>query len=156
GGMVEVKPQMPTHPGAFDAMHDDESMRHLTSEEKQARLRALKTAEEEMKKATERGEPVREEPRAKKAAPAAEPEVPAAPVEADNNNRKPSAAPVGKRAHHPVEDEGERVEKGKGGKLKLRGGEERRQSGKITVHQALSNIEENRMRSLASIRRARE
>jgi translation initiation factor IF-2 len=59
-------------------------------------------------------------------------------------------------ATQEVEEEGERADKGKVGKLKLRAGEERRSSGKITVQNALSNIEDQRMRSLASIRRQRE
>src|SRR5271169_5281652 len=56
GGMVEVKPQgAPTgfNTAALQSLHDDESMRHLTSEEKQSRLKALKIAEEEMKRVTE-------------------------------------------------------------------------------------------------------
>jgi translation initiation factor IF-2 len=63
--------------------------------------------------------------------------------------------PLGKTHHETPEEEAERIDKGKG-KLKLRGSEERRSSSKITVNQALSNIEEQRMRSLASIRRQRE
>src|ERR1700748_2127216 len=54
GGMVEVKGPGAAAgvPSQIDAMHEDESMRHLTPEERQARLKALKTAEEEMKQAT--------------------------------------------------------------------------------------------------------
>src|SRR5581483_3916563 len=69
GGMVEVKPQ--GAPAGFNAaslqsMQDDESMRHLTSEKKQARLKALKVAEEEMKRVTQ-NPPAREEERKTKA-----------------------------------------------------------------------------------------
>jgi translation initiation factor IF-2 len=46
--------------------------------------------------------------------------------------------------------------KEKAGKLKLRGGDDRRSSGKLTINQVLSNTEDQRVRSLASIRRARE
>src|SRR5271154_6560758 len=46
GGMVEVKPQgAPTgfnNAALQSSMQDDESMRHLTSEEKQARMKVLK------------------------------------------------------------------------------------------------------------------
>src|ERR1700722_4718527 len=49
GNMVEVKAQ-----GGFSTPGgDDDALRHLTPSEREARLKALKTAEEEMKKATE-------------------------------------------------------------------------------------------------------
>ncbi len=171
GGMVEVKPgATPFAPvmHTIESMNEDESMRHLTTEEKQSRLRVLKVAEEEMKKAAERAAAKREEElrNPKKAEPVAEPveapvEDPTAPLDpVAEANRKAGvtvapAKPVVKPHHPPVEEEAERVEKGKG-KLKLRVGEERRSSGKITVQNALSNIEDQRMRSLASIRRQRE
>lgn len=60
------------------------------------------------------------------------------------------------KTQHPALGVEDTEQKEKAGKLKLRGSEDRRSSGKITVHQALSNIEEQRVRSLASIRRARE
>src|SRR3954463_16431150 len=49
-GMVEVKPQAATgfNAAALEALRDEDT--HLTSDEKQARMKALKTAEEEMKK----------------------------------------------------------------------------------------------------------
>ncbi len=156
GGMVEVKPQQGAFtPGAMGSF-DDEAMRHLTAEEKQARLKALKIAEEEMKKVTERGE-TPSEPRRKVAKPEVQEPAAVTAPEVMPEPRKPGAVPAKTgKAHHPAEDEAERPEQKKGGKLKLRGGEERRSSGKITVHQALSNIEEQRMRSLASVRRQRE
>ena len=176
GGMVEVKANATG--GGFTApaepmFHDDESMRHLTNEEKQSRIKALKIAEEEMKKATERATLRREEelknaqaeaaagPKVVEAAPVedASPDAIAA-AEALEINKKLGivTAPVKPvvKPHHPVEEEGERADKNKVGKLKLRAGEERRSSGKITVQNALSNIEDQRMRSLASIRRQRE
>ena len=173
GGMVEVKAAQPGA-AAFTpatAFMDDESMRHLTNDEKQHRLKALKIAEEEMKKATERATPRREE-ELKKGEKADGPEpfvaetveekplVVEPKAELPDPNRKsgitvPLAKP-GVKAHHPIEEEGERADKGKAGKLKLRVGEERRSSGKITVQNALSNAEDQRMRSLASIRRQRE
>jgi len=165
GGMVEVKPQGGA--GGFSAAAmDDESLRHLTAEEKQARLRALKIAEEEMKRATERVTQQQEEEirrpkesqRELEAAPVVDMNLP--PVDMgfalDNGKKSAHAAKPAAKGHYPVEEEGERTEKGKPGKLKLRGSNERRSSGKITVQNALSNIEDQRMRSLASIRRARE
>ena len=172
-GMVEVKPAQPGA-SAFTpatAFMDDESMRHLTNDEKQHRLKALKIAEEEMKKATERAAQRREEelkkgekadgPEPFVAEPVEEkPAIIEAKAEIPDPNRKPGItvplAKAGVKPHHPIEEEGERADKNKSGKLKLRAGEERRSSGKITVQNALSNIEEQRMRSLASIRRQRE
>ncbi len=180
GGMVEVKQNAGGFTGR-NAAGDDESMRHLTQEERQVRLKVLKLAEEQMKAEAElaaqrreeekhlralKGESSTVEEKEKKSdvvIPAAsgivkpnKPEplvseakaqqsVPSAPSHKGNN----------KPLHHaPAIEEVEQKEKS--GKLKLRGGEDRRSSGKITVHQALSNIEEQRVRSLASIRRARE
>src|SRR5688572_1259175 len=58
GGMVEVKAQPggPTGstPPAIEQAMDDESIRHLTQDERQSRLRALKVAEEEMRRHSER------------------------------------------------------------------------------------------------------
>jgi len=171
-GMVEVKSQAGAgfNTATLESLHDDESMRHLTADEKQARMKALKVAEEEMRRATERAAQRREEeqknaPEETEATETKAPDVPAdglvlppIPLDVPDGPRKLgiTTAPLKAKAHHPGEEEGERADKGKSGKLKLRPGEERRQSGKITVHQALSNIEEQRMRSLASIRRQRE
>lgn len=182
GGMVEVKPAFaPTSTKASaPAAPEDEQLRHLTKDEREARLKALKLAEEQMRQA-----------RAKPAEPEVvdtEEEAPSAPSPAtkiyeDRPEASPSgivrpkklqentidksdvnlAAPAGAPAKNyksvPAvsSDVVEREEKaGKPGKLKLRGGDERRGSGKITVQQALSNIEESRVRSLASMRRQRE
>lgn len=183
GNMVEVKSgQVPPVAGkhAFtpENIQDDDAVRHLTNDERQARLKALKIAEEEMQRRTsERSAQVAEEIEpAQKAEespmPAAprsdivlsplltEKKTPAAMEAPPEPSKKPGAGaagkPVGKAIHHEPAEDAERADhKGKG-KLKLRGSEERRSSGKITVHQALSNIEEQRMRSLASIRRQRE
>jgi translation initiation factor IF-2 len=176
GGMVEVK-QVPGILGGRDAFADgDESMRHLTPEERQGRLKALKLAEEQMRIEAElaakrkeeeerqrvlKGDDAEEqitEPKPEVIIPApsgivtprkaAEPAV-------EEIKPQPAPKPNSKITHHaaPVE---EVEQKERSGKLKLRGAEDRRSSGKITVHQALSNIEDQRMRSLASIRRARE
>jgi translation initiation factor IF-2 len=186
GGMVEVKAQpgaTGTTPPTFEPAMDDESIRHLTQDERQARLKALKGAEEEMRRQSERQSTTKQEAEkafseatAKESIPAApRSDVVISPLVAEKEKKQAEAAaeaskkltisqppakpPVhGHKVTHNalIEEEGERsADKGKG-KLKLRGSEERRSSGKITVHQALSNIEEQRMRSMASIRRARE
>ena len=53
-GMVEVKPQSPEgfSASAANAAQEEEALRHLTPEERQSRLKALKIAEEQMKLAT--------------------------------------------------------------------------------------------------------
>jgi len=160
-GMVEVKHGA----GAAADTHDDDALRHLTAEEKQARLRVLKVAEEEMKRLAERAAQKKADTDSKQDeesdTDAALAEAPVnvnipTPKEIAGDTKKPGTLKPLTKSHHPVEEETERADKGKVGKLKLRGGEERRQSGKITVQNALSNVEEQRMRSLASIRRARE
>jgi len=170
GGMVEVKKQdnsglnAPLSTPGFD----DESMRHLTNEEKQSRLKALKFAEEEAKRQAEitaqrkeaaalAGEDEEEESDAAPVAPVAAANITIPlPKDIPVDSKKPNTLKSAVKPHHPVDEEAERTEKNKTGKLKLRVGEERRSSGKITVQNALSNIEEQRMRSMASIRRARE
>ncbi len=195
-GMVEVKPGQSLAGNAntpVDFFHDDDSKSNLSQGEREARMKALKSAEEEnLRRAAEKAVPaaqpiedeneeqpqaekpaakVKDAPRSdivlspllseKKQAPttAAAVTVPLTPDEtAKKLSINPAAPkPLGKPGHHaPVEEADRGDTKGKG-KLKLRTGEtERRSSGKITVQNALSNIEEQRMRSLASIRRARE
>lgn len=179
GGMVEVKPNATGFGGGFLAGADDESMRHLTQEERHVRLNALKLAEEQMKveaalaeqrRAEEkhqralRGEdsrPERKEAKAEESIASPSGIVTPRKAEPTINEAKtqqavsPLAKPNNKSTHHaPVAEEVEQKEKG--GKLKLRGLEDRRSSGKITINQALSSIEDQRMRSMASIRRARE
>lgn len=175
GGMVEVKPS------GFGGglLADDESMRHLTQEERQVRLNALKLAEEQMKveaalaeerRAEEKrqralkGEdktPERKEPKIEENIASPSGIVTPRKLESATSETKaqpqvttPSAKPNKASYHIPVVEEVEQKEKT--GKLKLRGTEDRRSSGKITINQALSSIEDQRMRSMASIRRARE
>ncbi len=210
GTMVEIKQDS----GALGGGFDDESMRHLTSGERESRLKALKLAEDHMKQEAERKAKIVEaerqlnalqgkneeeidseqssesqsqkevvNPRAKESksndviyAPSgivtpnkkveAKPESKA--VEVKTNPTKSQSAPsnsgitlspkLQNKLHHHTSVIEEAEPKEKAGKLKLRsgGGEDRRSSGKITVHQALSSIEDQRVRSLASIRRARE
>ena len=204
--MVEVKASTgvggAAQSSSFDPFQDDDSIRGLTEEERQSRLKALKFAEEESKRraverkaqeeenkrnaeAEEKIEEEAPQPEASQPVTAPQQQAPkrpaarsdvtisplvlekkaaaaaaaAAEVEAKKAAAAPQAAPtakpVAKVGHHEPVEEAERADKGKG-KLKLRGSEERRSSGKITVQNALSNIEEQRMRSLASIRRQRE
>ena len=164
GNMVEVKQQPAGFgtPPATPSVQEDESLRHLTAEEKQARLKALKIAEEEMKLAGERPAPARREERKSEISEDYEspanrsgivtPRKQEAPQQQVDNNKKPGSALPKAKPYHVEEEES----KPKSGKLRLKGGEERRTSGKITVHQALAQAEETRVRSLASIRRARE
>lgn len=177
GGMVEVKQ---TLGGAVNEAigFDEDAMRNLTPDERQARMRALKIAEEEMKKAQavqakKREEeaqlkkeqpdeaPAKPEPVAVVEEPRKEKEVVVAPSIADAQAAEAKrstvvVAPKSVTKHAGVSEESEKPEKAKAGKLKLRGGDERRGGGKITVQNALSNIEDQRMRSLASMRRQRE
>ena len=224
GTMVEVK-----HSTLGGGGKVDDSMRHLTAEERQGRLNALKLAEEQMKKEAElaairREEAARQrilsgeaeeeiaEPEIEEAIeeveeiiePEPEPEpiveevieeivapkadsrpvpkerfvvpskngvvtpikkpltrTPSAVIEAPKPKEKeaiaPAAAPkVKEKPHFSTPMVEEVKEKEKAGKLKLKGGDDRRSSGKLTINQALSSAEESRVRSLASIRRARE
>lgn len=222
-GLVEVK----QNSGNFGG---DDSMRHLTADERQGRLNALKLAEEQMKidaqeTALRRAEAerLREEKRllgmeeevVAEVEPEVEPEPEVVveevkPVEvvvekpqpkqapkpdfvvpskngivtpikkhvtvadlekaqgqaqskaqaqatpATTTAATPASAKPNNKPHYstPVIEEPEKKEKG--GKLKLKSVDDRRSSGKITVNQALSSIEEQRVRSLASIRRAKE
>jgi len=171
-GMVEVKPAFaPAAPPT--AMQVESGGRHLTQDEQQARLKALKVAEEHFRNTPVRkSEPapeVKEEVSEQPAAPVAEERAEASSgivrpkklVEAGLDKTNVNlAAPLNAppRVVKPItEDADERAEKAaKAGKLKLRSGDERRSHGKITVVQALSNIEDIRVRSLASMRRQRE
>jgi len=145
GGMVEVKQQ----PGTPTA---DADTHHLTDDERQARLKALKTAEEQMKLTTDRAIQAKR-PEAQKPA-----IIEDAPQQPEQETKRPNTVRAPKATQYTAGDEeSERKETRKPGKLKLRGdGEARRQSGKITVQHALANIEEQRVRSLASMRRQRE
>ncbi|MDX1975165.1 MAG: translation initiation factor IF-2 [Rickettsiales bacterium] len=168
GSLVEVKAGAVNlqQPAPVSFANDDDNTRHLTEDEKQLRLKVLKSAEEEMKLATQRQ---KEEQAKPKAVPevenedysASRPSVVLAPSPSSTVVEAPRPATPGLVAKPAVktaaEDEMERNDaRGKAGKLKLRGADDRRSSGKITVNQALSNLEDQRVRSLASMRRQRE
>jgi len=187
-GMVEIKPAFAPSSSAPSSQNSQPTQmqmeaggRHLTQDEQQARMKALKIAEEHFRSAPaptpkRAAEPaaaeVEEEP-AVVEAPVAQEEVrdnsgivrPKKPIGAEaaalrDKTNVNLAAPLNAppRVLKPITtDEAEEREKAnKAGKLKLRGGDERRGGGKITVVQALSNIEDSRMRSMASMRRQRE
>jgi len=173
-GMVEVKPGAASPNAAAEPLVDEESLRNLTPSERESRLRVLKAAEEQNRLAAEeRARKKAEEDERRKifgepvvqAEAKAEPEI-YAPDGIVTPQAKPAAAvaaepspKLGIAVKHPVKalTESEEADRDrKPGKLKLRGGEDRRGSSKITVNQALSNIEDQRMRSMASIRRQRE
>ncbi|MDX9859337.1 MAG: translation initiation factor IF-2 [Rhodospirillales bacterium] len=166
-----------------DARKADEEARQLAARE--AEERAVREAEEAKeaaaraeREAAERAEQeARRESEAKtaepedeakplpvdEAAPVAAPVIPVAPpdetLEAQVGPRKPDKAKV------EVEDEDDALAKSRRGAPKVevkrpaapgkRGGERRRRAGKLTIAEALSEDEE-RTRSLASVRRARE
>jgi translation initiation factor IF-2 len=141
GKMVEVR--------SFGE-EDDAKSASLTKSEQEARLKALKTAEEE--KNTPKPEPL---PKAA-AKPAAESKVKAA-APADIPPEIPPVETKAAKAKLKTE-EADKFEKKetKPPKMKLRRGEsERRNSGKLTINQALS-LNDERMRSMASIKRQRE
>ena len=181
GGMVEVKAGVASAPAAApvqqEVQHDEEAMRHLTPEERNARLRVLKAAEEQARvQAEERARKAAEEEERRKIfgeeapQPAEQEEAaikrpssgivtPQKPVAAAPAVVEAPAKPASAVPKHivkaPTENEEAERER-KTGKLKLRGADERAPRGKITVQNALSNAEDQRMRSMASIRRARE
>jgi translation initiation factor IF-2 len=156
-----------------DARRDEEQRRALDAElQKQAEEEAKRRQEEEARRKEEEARAkVEAEARAKQidAAPAAEQTADAA----DGAVKPATAVPArpGKTAAKPVEevaaveDEEETPARAKrpGGKLStakpvtaVRRGEPRRRAGKITIVQALDDSNEERIRSLASVRRARE
>jgi translation initiation factor IF-2 len=168
-GMVEVKPAFAPVSTA-PASQVESGMRHLTPDEREARMKALKTAEEHFKNAPP---PVarradssesQEQPPVVEDRPEASSGIvrPKKPIGAEAVRDKTNvnlAAPLNAPPRPPrvdADEESEREKANKAGKLKLRGGDERRTGGKITVVQALSNIEDSRVRSMASMRRQRE
>ncbi len=125
-----------------------EAKTRAVEEAKQAEIDAKKRAEEEARRADERAQKEAEEARlaeerARKGKTA--PKVEAAP-EADRS--------VKPAARKPVEDDKRRAEEKKRPAADRRAGERRRRAGKLTINDALND--EERVRSLASMRRRRE
>ncbi|MFW0776898.1 MAG: translation initiation factor IF-2 [Rickettsiales bacterium] len=175
GGMVEVKKQVkePVTPSETKmSAQQEEALRHLTPEERESRLKAFKIAEEQMKQGVKEEKkpslwdnPIEEEKPSKQEDLADESGIvkPKKPVggaadkpkkSTNEGAQQPSGKPSSKTYH---DDKDKKEDKpAKNTKLRLKGGDDRRSSGKITVQNALSNMEEQRVRSLASMRRQRE
>jgi translation initiation factor IF-2 len=152
GGLVEVK----QHPSAATHGTASEENRHLTEDERQARFKALRVAEEQMKSLS--AAPKNDSPPLPRRKEEPEFDVPANDVVTAPKRPQTTFTPKAPKQvqYSDGEEESVRSETRKG-KLKLRSGDgERRSSGKITVQNALSNLEEQRVRSLASMRRQRE
>ncbi len=181
GGLVEVKkplgggPSMPVRSG------EPESLRQLTADERQFRMKALQVAEETSRQIAERGGPspsqeqVTDAPdEAFELQPLGKDGIVMAPVKRSGETpnpaiakkpgvtaptpNKPAPSKILVRPPREGEEEAESARRGdnKGGKLRLKYDEGQKMAGKITVSQALSNLEDQRVRSLASIRRQRE
>jgi translation initiation factor IF-2 len=180
---VQQAPQRPAvappqRPSATDSLLTRQEMQaKLLREAEEARMTALEEARrreeadklaaseeekrraEENRRAEEEAERRKAEPEAKEAAPQREPEVVAEPAEAGAGNG--TAASAGERApaprrFTPVPAPVKRPEPAKPDRNKRGGGDDRRQSGKLTVNRALADDDSARARSLAALRRARE
>jgi translation initiation factor IF-2 len=151
-----------------DAKRDEEQRRALDAELlKQAEEEARRRAEEEARHKQEEEERAKAEADARAMTPEAAPAETAAEVVVKPIPTTPVKAgkPATKAEEVAAEDEEEvpaRVKR-PGGKLSpakpvaaVRRGEPRRRSGKITIVQALGDSDQERIRSLASVRRARE
>jgi translation initiation factor IF-2 len=135
-----------------EARRREEANKLAASEEEKRRA-------EENRRAEEEAERRKAEPEAKEAVPEPEPEVVAEPAEAEAGNG--TAAAAGERApaprrFTPVPAPVKRPEPAKPDRNKRGGGDDRRQSGKLTVNRALADDDSARARSLAALRRARE
>jgi translation initiation factor IF-2 len=180
---VQQAPQRPAvappqRPSATDSLLTRQEMQaKLLREAEESRMTALEEARrreeadklaaseeekrraEENRRAEEEAERRKAEPEAKEAAPQPEPEVVAEPAEAGAGNG--TAASAGERApaprrFTPVPAPVKRPEPAKPDRNKRGGGDDRRQSGKLTVNRALADDDSARARSLAALRRARE
>ena len=153
---VEAAPAQPQMPDGLSKAEQEkrlaavaEAKTRAVEEAKQAEIDAKRRAEEDARRAEERAqieaeEARRNEEKARKAktAPAAE----AAP--AADRSVKPAV-------RRPADDEKRRAEEKKRNTAEKRGGgERRRRAGKLTINDALND--EERVRSLASMRRRRE
>ncbi|MGF7168494.1 translation initiation factor IF-2 [Sphingobium xanthum] len=182
---VQQAPQRPAvappqRPSATDSLLTRQEMQaKLLREAEESRMTALEEARrreeadklaaseeekrraEENRRAEEEAERRKAEPEAKEAAPQPEPEVVAEPAEAGAGNGTAASAGAGERApaprrFTPVPAPVKRPEPAKPDRNKRGGGDDRRQSGKLTVNRALADDDSARARSLAALRRARE
>jgi translation initiation factor IF-2 len=124
-----------------DARRREDRAKVASSEDEKRRAEDNRKAEEDARVAAE------EAAKAPPAEPQAEPEVQQRTTEREDERRftRPAAAPAGIRRPEPA-----RPQRGKPG------GDDRRQSGKLTVTRALDGDEGARARSLAALKRARE
>ena len=136
----------------------EEAERRRTEEEDRRRLEAeeaRRRAEEEVLRRTEADKTGAEPAARPTAAPAAE--APSAPAEAAAI-RRPAAAPAPRTVDEPAAEAGDDRRGGVAAKrapARARS-EPRRRAGKLTIAQALDATAEDRQRSLAAVRRARE
>ncbi|GIK97535.1 MAG: translation initiation factor IF-2 [Alphaproteobacteria bacterium] len=146
---------------ALEEARRDEELRKIAEAEaaERAREEAVRCAAEEAQRAAEEAERKAREPEQPPApAPAAE-AAPAARTDGEEAERRPAKPAVRQVAE---EEEAPKVRR-PGARPTLtrpgastRRGEPRRRTGKLTITQALDETDEERMRSLASVRRARE
>jgi translation initiation factor IF-2 len=138
-------------------------LRALSDEEKDARLRALQESRQREAEAREKAKleaelkTEREEVKAKEAVEAPEPEAQEPPKPEPEPKRKVEEAPRKHLVVKETEEEAPRAQEARHKKerpVKPRTGEERRVRGRLTIINALD--EEQRQRSLASLKRHRE
>ena len=148
-------PETPTLPDGLSKAEQEkrlaavaEAKTRAVEEAQKAEEEAKRRAEEDARRAEERAREEAEaaqraEERARKAKSAPKP---AAEAPAADRDAKP--------ARRPAEDEKRKTEEKKRPSAEKRGGERRRRAGKLTINDALND--EERVRSLASMRRRRE
>ena len=124
-----------------EAVEATEGEKRRAEDNRRAEEEARVRAEEEAKRAAEE---------AARAAAAAPPVVPGAAVADDEEERRGAARP---KFGVPTIKRPEPARPGRGA---VRGGDDRRHSGKLTVTRALTGEDDSRTRSLAALRRARE
>lgn len=175
GNMVEVKnpsglaPVKPAPLQAFKPVTEDD-LHHLTPEERQARLRVLKAAEEQARFAPRDVSAQRAQPGRLAEIPeeTSRQDIVMAPVQPKQENtsgivtapqkkRDTTIAPLrGAKTTTSLEDEEDERKRAEAKAPKTRAKfEEPRRAGRLTVTQAL-NFNDERQRSLSSVRRARE
>lgn len=135
----------------------------LTVAEKEARLALLRQASEEEKRRSEIEQKRKEEEEALKAEEESFKKKQEEKKKAESDSAPSTVTPVknterAAEVHHPKEklrdsDDDEKQEKERPAKVHKE--EQKRRSNKLTIAQALSGAEEERVRSLASVRRAR-
>lgn len=172
GKLVEVKSKTTQTKEAPNLAAKGGDQGHLTADERESRMAVLKRAEEELKKQTEQEkDSPKAEPKKAISKPqkddfeipadgiitAPEPAKPKQEKSSQTANNQPQTAPAPAHKNKGKDlDTDHESSKPKGGKLRLKGDANRRSSGKMTVHQALSGMEGQRVRSLASMKRQRE